>query len=209
MCKRVCVKFSGIGSHRYRTVHRRPHESCMPLWACLFKSLHTLSPCLNHPIKSQALFWILSGYFQANYSDFLDHFLPFGWLDICKFLCFCTSCKDAALCLYAGYLLECRTSETHLVACPQDLFTSGTLQHVLACTAIHFSCTNIDHQPLIQEYELIQLLKSLLFRSVGSPTCIFHGPKEFTKTVQVLGLIQLKQWFYKITPCSRRISYQT
>jgi len=59
---------------------------------------------------------------------------------------------------------------------------------------------NINHQPLIQEYELMQLLKSLLFRSVGSPTCIFHGPKEFTKTVQVLGLIQLKQWFYKITP---------
>jgi hypothetical protein len=29
MCKRVCIKFPGIGSHRYRTVHRRPHESCM------------------------------------------------------------------------------------------------------------------------------------------------------------------------------------
>jgi len=67
---------------------------------------------------------------------------------------------------------------------------------------------NINHQPLIQEYELTQPSKSLLLLSVSGPTCTFHGPKELTKNVQLLGLIQLKQWFYKITPCGRWISYR-
>src|ERR1700726_1925893 len=66
-------------------------------------------------------------------------------------------------------------------------------------------CTNIHCQPLIQEWKLTQLLKLLFQLSFGSLICTFHGPKEFTKNVKVLGLTQLKQWFYNITPRRKRI----
>src|ERR1700730_11588154 len=65
-------------------------------------------------------------------------------------------------------------------------------------------CTNIHCQPLIQEWKLTQLLKSLFLLSLCSLTCPFHGPKKFTKNVKVLGLTQLKQWFYNITHHSKR-----
>src|ERR1700727_541948 len=144
--------------------------------------------------------------------------IPTFWITFCplvglKYANFCVSALPARTLLSAFMQAICwSVRHRKLILWPVHriyLHLEHCSMHWQACTAVHSSCTNIDHQPLIQEYELMPLLKSLLFRSWGSPTCIFHGPKEFTKTVQVLGLIQLKQWFYKITPCSTMLSYRT
>jgi len=48
--------------------------------------------------------------------------------------------------------------------------------------------------------KLTKLLKSLLLLPTGRPYMYNSQPKEFYKDVQVLGLIQLKQWVYKHYP---------
>jgi hypothetical protein len=63
----------------------------LPLLACLLKSSvysQIQSLHLNHCIKLQTLFWILSGHSYAIPPCLLDNFISVGWLEIHKFFCF-------------------------------------------------------------------------------------------------------------------------